>query len=88
MAIIAMKKGHEMRSMKVAERKKRLTKQVFDICQRRARGNLPVAIEEKLLQGGFVAQLVEEESYYRYVEDQEQNLPFGGVAMDFVEFDG
>jgi hypothetical protein len=44
-------------------------------------------IEEEL-QGGFVAELVEEEGYYRYVEDQEQNLPFGGMAMDFVEFDG
>ena len=44
--------------------------------------------EEKLLQGGFVAELVEQEGYYRYVEDQEQNLPFGGVAMNFVEFDG
>src|SRR5262249_7166964 len=44
--------------------------------------------EEKLLQGGFVAELVEHEGYYRYVEDQEQNLPFGGVAMNFVEVDG
>jgi len=44
--------------------------------------------EEKLLQGGFVAELVEQEGYYRYVEDQEQNLPFGGVAMNLVEFDG
>jgi hypothetical protein len=43
---------------------------------------------EEDLKGGFVAELVEEEGYYRYVEDQEQNLPFGGMAMDFVEFDG
>jgi hypothetical protein len=40
------------------------------------------------LEGGLVAELVEEEGDYRYVEDQEQNLPFGGMAMDFVEFDG
>lgn len=42
MAIIAMKKGHEMRSVKVAELKKSLSK-CLTFCQRRARGNFPVA---------------------------------------------
>jgi hypothetical protein len=63
-----------------------------DIRDQRQGGAWEVAIlrvaVRKMLHRGFVAELVEEEGYYRYVEDQEQNLPFGGVAMDFVEFDG
>ena len=35
-----------------------------------------------------MAELVEEEGDYGDFEDEEEDLPFGGMTMDFVEFDG